>query len=82
MHSKRSDPTLVERAVVLQVLREDHDDRWSRAELQRAASDLSPEDIESAIEYLASQGVVELDGDQVWASLCARHLDELGLITI
>jgi hypothetical protein len=82
MHSKRSDPTLVERAVVLQVLREDHDDRWSRAELQRAASDLPPEDIESAIEYLASQGVVELDGDQVWASLGARHLDELGLITI
>lgn len=35
------DPEIAQRAVVLQVLRDDHDERWSRAELEAQAFDVA-----------------------------------------
>jgi hypothetical protein len=37
-----SDPRIAERAIVLQLLRDDHDERWSRTELQAEVSDARP----------------------------------------
>jgi hypothetical protein len=76
-----SDPR-IERAIVLQLLRDDHDERWSRTELQAEAGDVEPSALGSAVEHLERHDVVvTLDG-RVLASPCARHLDELGLIAI
>ncbi len=82
MQAKRSDPARAERAVVLQVLRGDHHERWSRAELEQAVSGVEPAAVSDALTRLAANGVVVLDGDRVLASPCARCLDALGLIAI
>jgi hypothetical protein len=55
----RSDPGIAERAIVLQILREDHDERWSHAELQADLIDLELWALTSAIERLEHEGVVQ-----------------------
>ena len=75
-------PETAERAVVLQLLRDDHDERWSHAELQAAVSDLEPSALTSALERLEQHGVVALLNGYVLASRCAGHLDDLGLVGV
>ncbi len=76
-----SDPR-IERAIVLQLLRDDHDEQWSRSELEAEASDAEPSALSSAIECLERHGVVLALDNRVLASRCARHLDALGLIGV
>jgi Elongation factor SelB, winged helix len=73
---------LVERAVVLQALRDDHAARWSRAELASQIPDFAPAVFAAALERLEHAGVVRLDGSRVSASAAARRLDELELIAV
>jgi hypothetical protein len=87
MRSERSgyelkDDEIAERAIVLQVLREDHDERWTRAELEREIYDIEPAAIGEALERLRGEGVVHVSGQLAWASRCAWHLDELGMVSI
>ncbi len=85
MPDERIDPLQEEgaqRLIVLQVLRGDHDLRWSRQELERELHDVSPVAIGVALERLQAQDVVHLEGEQVWASPCTRHLDDLRFICI
>ena len=77
MQSQRSQLARVQRAVVLQVLREDHPQWWTRAELER---DLEPMALTGALAKLAADDVIQVDDERVRASRCARHLDALGLI--
>lgn len=71
-----------QRLVVLQLLRDDHEQPWTRAELDKELYDLDPDAITIALERLQEQGVVQVDGEQLSASACARHLDALGFISI
>lgn len=71
-----------ERAVVLQILRDDHEERWSRAELAAEISDLKPAILDEALVRLEREGVLCLKGRFVSASRAARRLDELELIAI
>jgi hypothetical protein len=80
--SELKDDEVAERAIVLQVLREDRDERWSRAELEHEIYDIDPVAIGEAMEHLREEGVVHISGQLVWASRCARHLDELGMVSI
>jgi hypothetical protein len=81
-HGLSPDPRIAEYAIVLQLLRDNHDEGWSRTELQAEVSDVEPSALSSAVERLERQSVVvALDG-RVLASRCVRHLDELGLIAI
>ncbi len=74
---------VAQRAIILQVLRDDHPERWTRAELERQLSDFLPEEVEAGVEDLAAEGVLAVDDDEtVRASLCARTLDALGLVSI
>lgn len=82
MHAKRIDPTLGQRAIVLQVLSDDHPEQWTRAELEREASDIEPLTVSDALMTLKAEGVVVLDGEHVEASRCTRHLDGLELIGV
>lgn len=70
---------LAQRAVVLQVLRDDHPERWTGVELERS---IEPEAVRAALALLTVEGVVVVDGEMVTASPCARHLDALGLIGV
>ncbi len=77
-----SDRAIAERAIVFQVLRDDHSEGWSRAELERVTTTIEPLAISDALAHLDSEGVVVLDGEQVQASACARYLNALELICI
>jgi hypothetical protein len=82
MHAKRTDLTLAQRAIVLQVLRADHAEQWARAELEQAAADIEPLTVSDALVTLDAEGVVILSGEHVEASRCARHLDAIELIGV
>jgi DNA-binding GntR family transcriptional regulator len=71
----------LERAIILQLLEDEHGRRSSSVQL---ASTLGAGTgaLEQALRRLADAGVVCLDGGEVWASAAARRLDELGLLSI
>jgi hypothetical protein len=73
---------MVERAIVLQVLRDDHEERWAPAELAGEISDFEPAVLEEALARLGREGILHLEGGSVWAARAARRLDELELISI
>ena len=72
----------VERAVVLQLLRDDHARSWSRAELGRKLADVEQDVLDDAVASLAATGVVRTEDDALWASDAVRCLDELELIGV
>jgi hypothetical protein len=67
---------------VLQVLREDHPRRWTRAELTVEVYDIEPASLGRALRRLKAHGVVHVDGKEVWASKCALRMDALGMVSI
>jgi hypothetical protein len=72
----------VQRAIVSQTLGDDHDKRWSRAELEAELNHNDPTAIDDALNYLQSEGVIEIEGETVQASRAARHLDALEMIAL
>jgi len=79
---KVNDPAIVQRAVVLQILGEHREERWSPAELERELSDLQPGALQEALLSLERAGVLERSGETVRASQAVRRLDELDLIAV
>jgi urease accessory protein UreF len=80
--SKRTHDVGIERAIVLQLLRDDHAKRWSRAELETELHHVEALVIDNALERLKAGEVVHLSGEQVCASRCAWYLDRLELIAV
>jgi hypothetical protein len=74
------DPRL-ERAIVLQLLRDDHAASWPLQELLvEVGGAMAP--VEQAIERLQDDGLLSSAHGQLSASRAARRLDELGLIGV
>jgi hypothetical protein len=71
-----------ERAIVLQVLGDEHSPRWTRSELEAQLDRIDLLTVNDALALLASDGVVVLDGEDVRAAACAQRLDDLGLVGI
>lgn len=72
----------VERAIILQLLRDDHEHRWSRAELEVEISTIEVRDLSDALARLDQDGIVRISDESAWASRAVRRLDELELIAI
>ena len=72
---------LVERAIILQALRDDHE-RWSRAELEAELDYADPTSIDDALTHLRYMGVIEIADGTIRASRAAKCLDELGMIAV
>ena len=72
----------LERAIVLQAVRADHERRCSRLELELELADASPAALTTALARLADAGVVELSGDWIQASHATVRIEELDLIAI
>jgi hypothetical protein len=72
----------IERAIVSQTLRDDHDSSWSRAELEIELDGIDALAVGDAIARLADQGVIELAGEIVRASRATVRLDELDMIAV
>jgi hypothetical protein len=73
---------LVERAIVLQLLRDDREERWTREQLAREIADLPPAALERALVRLRRDGVLCRDRSTAWAAGALRRLDELELIGV
>jgi hypothetical protein len=80
-----SEETL-ERAIVLQLLRDDHERKWPRTqlaiELEADGEEIDREAIDEAVRRLEREGVVGCAEQEVWASDAAWRLDELDLIGV
>ncbi len=81
-HTPTSDTHFERRIIIQQLLCDDHTERWTRKQLQRAFSDIAPETIDEALTELETAGVVWRLDDYVGASRCVRHLFALHLIGI
>jgi hypothetical protein len=74
---------MIQRAIMLQLLRDDHDPLWTRGELEAEVSDFGPRLLRVALELLEGDCCIVLDGEEgVRASTCAHRLDELELVAI
>jgi hypothetical protein len=71
----------LERAIVLQLLRDDHPRPWSPEELCSEVR-ADPGAVERAVRRLGADGVLCRAGKEVSAARAARRLDELGLIAL
>jgi DNA-binding GntR family transcriptional regulator len=86
MHTQSREPRAgdgprLERAIVLQLLRDDREPRWSHEALLAELGVGEPV-LEAALGRLDAEGVLCMSPDEVWASRAARRLDELELIGI
>lgn len=72
---------LVERLIVLSVLRDDHPGDWSIGELHTDVG-YERQDIIDAVDGLKAVGVVVLDGENVRPSQAAVRIDALDMICI
>jgi hypothetical protein len=85
-----SDQAKLERAIVLQLLRDDHERMWSHAqlaieleaELEYDPPEIGRQALEKALRRLERDGVLGMSEHQAWASSAARRLDELELIGV
>jgi hypothetical protein len=83
IHECRHELRKAQRAIVMQLLRDDHEPRWTRVELRREIPDFTRYRFDQALDFLEGNQVIERDADRaVRASLCARALDQLGLVGI
>lgn len=84
--SRAAEGTSLERAIVLQLLRDDRERIWSRAqlraELEADQSELGREAVEEALGRLEGEGVLDMSAEAAWAAKAVRRLDELGLISV
>jgi hypothetical protein len=71
-----------QRVLILQLLRDDHDNLWTRSELDAELGDIGAQIIAHAVASLQEAGVVELDGGSLSASPAARRFQELLLIGV
>ncbi len=71
----------LERAIVLELLSEDHDERRHRDEFA-ASLRVDRSTLDAAVERLRDEGVVLLDGEDVLASPCPQRIDALELIGV
>ena len=84
--SHAASDTMLERAIVLQLLRDDQERTWSRVrltiELRAGGAEIDREAIDEAVRRLEREGVLGATEREVWASSAARRLDELELIGV
>ena len=76
------DERRVQRAIVVQALRDDHDRRWPRAELESELGETDALAVADALAHLEGEGVIEIDGETVQASNAVLHLDRLEMIAL
>jgi hypothetical protein len=72
----------LQRLIVLQLLRDDHDEDWSRRELTLKLLHVGAPALAAALASLDDVGVIHSHVESVWASRAARRLDQLELICV
>ena len=81
--SPAGDVRIAERAILHQLLREDHPKRWTRYELECKLADIDRTTVDHALDRLERKGALRLVGGAcLQASECTRHLYTLDVIGI
>jgi hypothetical protein len=73
---------IAERAIVLQLTRDDHAGQWTRRDLHAEIADVEPRVIDRALERLRDAGAVQISRGRACASPGIRCLDGLGMVSI
>jgi len=76
------DERQLQRLIVLQLLRDDRDERWSRRQLALKLLHVGPAPLNAALASLTDVGIIHTDLEFAWASRAARRLDQIGLICL
>jgi hypothetical protein len=71
-----------ERIIVLELLRKDHPEWWSRAEVLSRLDDIDEDAILGSLAHLERLGLLDRDGARFKASDRLRYIDSLELICI
>jgi DNA-binding IclR family transcriptional regulator len=72
-----------ERIIVLQLLRKNRSEWWSRANVLRKLHDIDPEAVQGSLAHLERLGLLDRDGGRFKASSALRYIDDaLDLIAI
>lgn len=77
-----TDTKIAQRAIIHQLIRDDHRERWSLKQLSQALFDVTPETINDAITRLEANGAIYCLDEFVGAARCTRYLNLLELISI
>lgn len=80
--AENGDAWKAQRAIVMQLLRDDRAEHWTVSELRDELADFEPALMEGALGRLAREQVLVRAGSEIRASRAARCLDELELIGI
>jgi hypothetical protein len=79
---KETDQGIIQRGILLELLRDDRSRRWKRVELRGRLYDVKRSAFEKALAILEAQELVTLVGKEVWATVPALYIDELGMIGV
>ncbi len=66
-----------ERIIVLQLLRKDRSEWWSRAEVLRKLRDIDPDAVRGSLGHLERLGLLDRDGARFKASDGLRYVDDV-----
>jgi hypothetical protein len=77
-----TDQGIIQRGILLELLRSDHSGRWKRVELRGRLYDATRPAFEQALTILEAEDLITLTEKEIWASCCVRHVDELGMIGV
>ena len=66
-----------ERIIVLQLLRRDRSEWWSRAEVLRKLRDIDPDAVRGSLAHLERLGLLDRDGERFKASDALRYVDDV-----
>ena len=66
-----------ERIIVLQLLRRDRPEWWSRAQVLRKLHDIDPDAVRGSLAHLERLGLLDRDGERFKASEGLRYIDDV-----
>jgi Mn-dependent DtxR family transcriptional regulator len=79
---EREDDRRIQRTVVLHLLCSEHEESWSKRELESELVAIDPPLVEAALESLKQVGLVRVEDDKVLATEAAKRLETLDLIAL
>jgi hypothetical protein len=82
IEEKIKDQGIIQRGILLELLRSDHPGRWKRTELRGRLYDATRSAFEKALTILEAEDLIALTETKVWATGSVRHVDELGMISV
>jgi hypothetical protein len=66
-----------ERIIVLQLLRDDRSEWWSRADVLRKLHDIDSDAVQGSLAHLERLGLLDRDGERFKASHGLRYIDNI-----